>query len=104
MSKQMYFVAANAERPRQVVTQIEEIPSEVERMSDRESEELRNAVNGSIVAAAIGLVYGAATLMVIGAAFIPGVLGAGLILGYSALGGVMFGAIIGSTGLFAGTK
>src|SRR5262249_33878685 len=107
MAKQLYFVGANLDRPRQVVTQIEEIPSDTQRVSQpksAQSEELRNAVNGSIAGAAIGLVYGIATLMVIGAAFIPGVLGAALILGYAALGGVMFGAIIGSTGLFARTK
>ena len=69
-----------------------------------ESEEFRNAVNGSIVGLVIALIYGAATLWVIGARFIPGILGASLILGYSGLGGVMFGAIIGSTGIFARDK
>ncbi len=66
-----------------------------------ESEELRNAINGSIGGLIIGLVYGAATLAVIGLPNIPGVLGALLVLGYAGLGGAMFGAIVGSTGLFA---
>jgi hypothetical protein len=65
------------------------------------SKELKNAVNGSLVGAVIGLANGVATLMVIGAGFIPGVFGASLILGYSTFGGMMFGALIGSTGLFA---
>ena len=65
------------------------------------SKELKNAVNGSLVGAVIGLANGVATLMVIGAGFIPGVFAASLILGYSILGGMMFGALIGSTGLFA---
>src|SRR5215510_2935440 len=66
-----------------------------------ESEEFRNAVNGSIVGLVIALIYGAATLWVIGPRYIPGVFGASLILGYSGLGGVLFGAIIGSTVIFA---
>ena len=95
MSQEIYFVA-----------QIKELEIglknvEVERITHPESEEFRNAVNGGIVGMIIGLLYGAATLMVIGAAFIPGIFGASLILGYSALGGAMFGAIIGSTGVFA---
>src|SRR5262245_49173566 len=69
-----------------------------------ESEELRNAINGSIAGAVIGLLYGIATLSVIGLRFIPGLFGASLILGYSAFGGFLFGAIIGSTGLFARQK
>src|ERR1041385_6628514 len=67
-----------------------------------ESEELRNAINGSVVGSLIGVLNGIATLMVIGADFIPGIIGVALIVGFSALGGAMFGAIIGSTGMFAG--
>jgi len=66
--------------------------------------ELRNAINGSIVGVIIGILNGVATLMVIGRAAVPGVLGVALIAGFSALGGAMFGAIIGSTGLFASRR
>ena len=79
-------------------------PNLAERPVHPELEELRNAVNGSIAGAAIGLLYGAATLAVIGKAYIPGILGASLILGYAAFGGILFGAIIGSTGMFARRK
>jgi len=75
--------------------------SVVERPAHPNSEEFRNAVNGSIVGLVVALIYGAATLWVIGPRYIPGVFGASLILGYSGLGGVLFGAIIGSTGIFA---
>ena len=73
-------------------------------MSGQESEELRNAINGSIAGAVIGLLYGVATLSVIGLRFIPGFLAGSLILGYATFGGFLFGAIIGSTGLFARQK
>lgn len=85
------------------ITFADESPAAVQHARP-ESEEFRNAVNGSIVGLVIALIYGAATLWVIGAQFIPGILGASLILGYSGLGGVMFGAIIGSTGIFARDK
>src|SRR5215471_7032898 len=112
MSQEIYCVAPTEERAQQVVAKIKQMEigfkkisvvddrAEVERIAHPASEEFWNAVNGSIAGAVIGLFYGAATLMVIGAPYIPGVLGAGLVLGYSALGGLMFGAIVGSTGLF----
>jgi hypothetical protein len=112
MSKEISFAALAEERTRQVVAEIKErrlreepsVDEQFDKTSSPGSEEFRNAVNGSIVGAIIGLVYGAATLAVIGSAFIPGILGACLILGYSALGGVIFGSIIGSTGLFASRR
>jgi hypothetical protein len=116
MSQQVYLVAPTEDRARQILAEIKQMGielsnisvinerSEIQRIAHPQSEEFRNALNGSIVGAIIGLFYGAATLTVIGAASIPGILGASLILGYSALGGVIFGAIIGSTGLFARTR
>ena len=116
MSKNNYFVASSQDRTEQVVAQIKKTRIELRtiafadegpaaaQQAHPESEELRNAVNGSIVGLVIALMYGAATLWAIGAQFIPGILGASLILGYSGLGGVMFGAIIGSTGIFARDK
>jgi hypothetical protein len=113
MSQEIYCIAPNQDRAKQVVEQMQQLAVPIEtisvvdersgisRVAHPESDEFRNAVKGSVVGALIGLLYGIATLVVIGAAFIPGVLGAGLILGYSALGGVLFGAIIGSTGMFA---
>jgi len=116
MSKNTYFVASGKDRIKQAVTEIKETNVEFSSISvadegsaaeppaHPESEELRNALNGSIVGFVIALIYGAATLWVIGAQYIPGILGASLILGYSGLGGVLFGAIIGSTGIFASGK
>jgi hypothetical protein len=116
MSKSTYFVAPGQDRTKQVKAQIKQTKIEfrsisvvdegsaVERPAHPESKEFRDAVNGSIVGLVIALIYGAATLWVIGPRYIPGVLGASLILGYSGLGGVMFGAIIGSTGIFATDK
>jgi hypothetical protein len=65
------------------------------------SEELRNALNGAGVGTVIGLLFGAAVLSTMGFAGIPGIFGAVLLLSCAALGGAMFGAIVGSTGLFA---
>ena len=116
MSKNTYFVPSSQDRTKHVVAQIKQTTIElrsisvvdegsvVERPAHPQSEELRNAVNGSIVGLVIALIYGAATLWVIGPRYVPGIFGASLILGYSGLGGVLFGAIIGSTGIFATDK
>ena len=115
MSKDTYFVASGQDRSKHMVAQIRQTTIElrsisiveegsVERSAHPDSEELRNAVNGSIVGLVIALIYGAATLWVIGPRYVPGIFGASLILGYSGLGGVLFGAIIGSTGIFATDK
>lgn len=114
MSEEICFVAPTPDRAKEVVAQIKQIGIKTKSISvvdqssaaeiHTQSQEFRNAVNGSIVGAIIGLFYGAATLTVIGAAFIPSFLGASLILGYSAFGGVLFGALIGSTGIFARSR
>ena len=116
MSKSTYFVGSDLERTKEAKAHIKQTTIEfrsvsvvdeefaVEQPSHPNSEEFRNAVNGSIVGLVIALIYGAATLWVIGPRYIPGVFGASLILGYSGLGGVLFGAIIGSTGIFATDK
>jgi hypothetical protein len=114
MSKSTYFEALSQDRIKKVkahikqtnielktVCVVDEDSAVLEPPAHSESQELRNAVNGSIVGLVIALIYGAATLWVIGPRYIPGVFGASLILGYSGLGGILFGAIIGSTGIFA---
>ena len=65
------------------------------------SEELSNALKGAMGGTIIGLVFGAAVLGTMGLAGIPGIFEAVLLLSCAALGGAMFGAIVGSTGLFA---
>jgi hypothetical protein len=117
MSKSTYFEAPSQDRIKKVKAQIKQTNIEFKSISVIDegsavleppalpkSKELRDAVNGSIVGLVIALIYGAATLWVIGPRYIPGVFGASLILGYSGLGGVLFGAIIGSTGIFATDK
>src|SRR5262245_64747626 len=94
MSKSTHFVTSEFRS----VSVIDE-GSVVERPAHPNSEEFRNAVNGSIVGLVVALIYGAATLWVIGPRYIPGVFGASMILGYSGLGGIIFGVIIGLTGV-----
>ena len=65
------------------------------------SEELHNALNGAAGGTVIGLLFGAAVLSTMGMAGIPGIFEAVLLLSCAAFGGAMFGAIVGSTGLFA---
>ncbi len=65
------------------------------------SEEARNAANGAVGGSIIGLLFGVAVLSTMGFAGIPGLFEAVLLLACAALGGTMFGAIVGSTGLFA---
>ena len=109
MSREIYTVTAPVKtrsslvvNKRQTSAAVKNIGSVDQRSTiATRSKELKNAVNGSLVGAVIGLANGVATLMVIGAGFIPGVFAASLILGYATFGGMMFGALIGSTGLFA---
>ena len=65
------------------------------------SEELCNALKGAIGGTVIGLLFGAAVLGTMGLAGIPGIFEAIVLLACAAFGGAMFGAIVGSTGLFA---
>jgi hypothetical protein len=108
MSRETYTLTAPVKNRssfvanRQTIAAVKNIGSVDQRSTiATRSKELKNAVNGSLVGAVIGLANGVATLMVIGAGFIPGVFAASLILGYATFGGMMFGALIGSTGLFA---
>ncbi len=71
---------------------------------DRRSEELRNASRGAIGGAVIGFLFGAAVLNTMGLERIPGIFEALLLLSCAAFGGGMFGAIVGSTGLFARSR
>jgi hypothetical protein len=113
MSHEVFCLACDPNQAREVVAAIKRMNIKfknisviddnagLERSNHPKTEELRNAMNGSIGGAVVGLLNGVATLMVIGAAATPGILGVALIVGFSVLGGAMFGAIIGSTGLFA---
>jgi hypothetical protein len=63
------------------------------------SQELRSALRGSVVGLIIGIAFGIATLDTIGFdkfSFAEGL----LLASCSAFGGVLFGALIGSTGAF----
>ena len=63
------------------------------------SKEIRSVVRGSLVGLSIGLVFGIATLSTIG--FERMTLFEGVLLtSCSVFGGVLFGALIGSTGAF----
>ena len=70
----------------------------------REREELRNASKGAVGGAVIGLFFGIAVLNTMGLDRIPGIFEAVLLVACAVFGGAMFGAIVGSTGLFAGKK
>ena len=79
-------------------------PAEIESLTHGVSEEARNASKGAVVGKIIGLLFGAAMLSTIGFEGIPGLFEAILMLACAAFGGAMFGAIVGSTGLFAAKR
>jgi hypothetical protein len=112
MSYDIYCVAQTDEQARNIVEEIKTMgvaPEAVKVISkpdqvgniDRNSEELRNALRGAVGGTVIGSLFGAAVLNTMGMAGIPGIFEAVLLLACAALGGAMFGAIVGSTGLFA---
>jgi hypothetical protein len=112
MSQEIYCVARTDEQARGVVEEIKTLGIDPDKLkviakpdqigfSTCESEELRNASKGAITGTIIGLLFGAAVLGTMGIAGISGVFEAILLLACAAFGGAMFGAIVGSTGLFA---
>jgi hypothetical protein len=113
MSHEVYCVAKTEEQAYQFVGRLKAMGvepdkvsvvverSEIEHLAHPDSKHFRDMKIGAIGGAIIGFGYGAATLVVIGAAAIPGLLGASLLLGFASLGGVLLGGIIGSTGIFA---
>ena len=74
------------------------------RIDERKSTEARDAANGAIGGLIIGLLFGIAVLGTIGSDGIPGLFEAFLLVACGAFGGAMFGAIVGSTGIFAGKR
>ena len=113
MSQDVYCVARTDDQAQEIIEKIQKMgigpdsftvvakPEEVDRTAYRASEEARNAANGAVGGTIIGLLFGGAVLSTMGFAGIPGLFEAILLLACAALGGAMFGAIAGSTGLFA---
>jgi hypothetical protein len=111
MLQEIYCVATTDEQVKGVVEGMKTIGVDPEELrviakpdqihGPRGSEELRNAYKGALGGTVIGLLFGAAVLSTMGFAGIPGIFEAILLLACAALGGAMFGAIVGSTGLFA---
>jgi len=73
-------------------------------VEEQQSTEARDAANGAVGGMIIGGLFGVAVLSTMGWAGIPGVFEAILLVACGGLGGAMFGAIVGSTGIFAGKK
>jgi len=73
-------------------------------VEERQSMEARDAANGAIGGMIIGGLFGGAVLSTMGWAGIPGLFEAILLVACGGLGGAMFGAIVGSTGIFAGKR
>ena len=74
------------------------------RTEERESTEARDAANGAIGGLIVGGLFGVAVLGTIGSDGIPGLFEAILLVACGAFGGAMFGAIVGSTGIFAAKR
>ncbi len=73
-------------------------------VDERQSTEARDAANGAVGGMIIGGLFGVAVLSTMGWAGIPGLFEAILLVACGGLGGAMFGAIVGSTGIFAGKR
>ena len=106
MSQEIYCVAETEDRAKEIIEKIKRSGITAERFSllragSSISEEARNACNGAVGGAIIGVLFGVAVLSTMGFDGIPGLFEAILLLACAALGGTMFGAIVGSTGLFA---
>jgi hypothetical protein len=71
------------------------------RAANPEAKHFHDMKNGAIGGAIVGAVYGAATLALFVEAALRSPFEASLLLSFSALGGVLLGGIIGSTGIFA---
>jgi len=77
---------------------------EMDAAAHRVSQKSRNALNGAILGSIIGMLFGCAVLITIGFEASPGLFEAMLLVACSALGGGIFGAIVGSTGIFAAER
>src|SRR5262249_30528347 len=113
MSQDVYCVARTDDQAQEIIEKIQKMgidpdalivvakPEEVDGAVNGAWDEARNAANGAVGGSILGLLFGVAVLSTMGFAGIPGVFEAVLLLACAALGGAMFGAIVGSTGLFA---
>jgi len=116
MSQAIYWIARSDDDAQEVINKIKGTgiasdtlrvitkPDEIASVTQRMSEEARNAANGAVGGTVVGVLFGAAVLGTMGFNGIPGLFEAALLLACAAFGGAMFGAIIGSTGIFAAKR
>ena len=115
MSPEVYWFATTDDQARETVEKIKATgihpdavavaakPAEMDGAPHRVSKKSRNASNGAIHGSIIGISFGA-VLTTIGFEGIPGLFEAMLLVACSALGGAIFGAIVGSTIIFAAER
>ena len=113
MSHEVYCVAQTVEQANEFVGRLRAMGvepgnvsvvkerSEIEHVAHPDEKHFYDMKNGAIGGAFVGFGFAASILIMFGAAAIPGWFEASLLLGYSAMGGVLLGGIIGSTGIFA---
>ena len=87
--------------PAQPAQPAQPAPKPVEELQSMEARDAANAAIGGMI---IGGLFGVAVLSTMGWAGIPGLFEAILLVACGGLGGAMFGAIVGSTGIFAGKR
>ena len=116
MSQAIYWIARSDDDAQEVINKIKGTgivsnalrvitkPDEIAAITRHMSEEARNAANGAVGGTVVGVLFGAAVLSTMGSNGIPGLFEAALLLACAAFGGAMFGAIIGSTGIFAAKR
>jgi len=116
MSPEVYWFATTDDQARETVEKIKATgihpdavavaakPAEMDGAAHRVSQKSRNALNGAILGSIIGMLFGCAVLITIGFEASPGLFEAMLLVACSALGGGIFGAIVGSTGIFAAER
>jgi hypothetical protein len=113
MGQEVYCIAQTEDQAREIVERLKAMgigsdsikvirkPAEIAAFTHHASDEARNAANGAVAGTVIGVLFGIAVLGTMGFDRIPGLFEGLLMLACGALGGAMFGAIVGSTGLFA---
>ena len=110
MLQEVYCVARTDHQAHEIIEKIKKMgiapdaftvvrkPEEVYCAAYRVSEEARKAANGAIVGVIIGLLFGTAVFSAMGVAGLPELFQAMLFLACAALGGAIFGTIVGSSG------
>jgi hypothetical protein len=116
MSQEVYCIAQSDNQAQEIIDRVKAMgfdsnafkvirkPDEIAAFTHHASDEARNAANGAIVGTVIGILFGTAVLSTMGFDRIPGIFAGLLLVACGALGGAMFGAIVGSTGLFAAKR